>query len=573
MPNDPLNTDMQPAAGIRRIPAASSRNQNVLLSGMLITLYGAIVWGAGEWWGRGLLLAHFGLFLMWQPVWRGERDIPATRALLVLGLGVLFAVAGNWWLIGTWIAVLFGLIGGSVAGSTGRKGSAVSMLGAVYLIAMLLTWVVPHLFTYYEIEPAADIVVRYGLPLLPALILVIPGDARKPGDPVIVDLFYSVVLFLLVVALALGSFVIQEVAHGQYLLGLAQVLMVIALLLAGLSWLWNPRAGFSGIHTLLSRYLLGLGLPFEQRMRRLARLAQSEAQSEQFLRGALSDMQDLPWVTGFAWATKMSAGAVGKESAHVERFDAGPVEVTMYSVAPCSPAILLHMNLLMQMVGHFYEAQRQEKLRQQSAYTRAIYETGARLTHDIKNLLQSLRSLCAAAEMRGADDDAFRALVQRQLPQITKRLGSTLEKLRSPELVTDGDVEASIWWRTLQSRYTGRSVVFETEGQITGMELPVELFDSTIDTLIENALYKEALGAPVRVSVMLTAGPRLRICDDGAAVPAAIATQLLKAPVASESGLGVGLYQAATFARQSGYALTLAENRAGRVCFELMRAG
>jgi len=549
------------------------RYQNVLLSGMLITLYGAVVWGAGEWWGRGLLLAHFGMFLIWQPLWRGERDIPAMRALLVLGLGTLFAVAGNWWLIATWIAVLFGLIGGSVPGSTGRKGRAVAMLGAVYLIAMLLTWVVPHLFSQYIIEPGAVIFVRYGLPLLPALILVIPGEERRSGEPVIVDLFYSVVLFLLVVALALGSFVIQEIAHGQYLLGLAQVLMVIALLLVGLSWLWNPRAGFAGIRTLLSRYLLGLGLPFEQRMRRLSRLAHSETQPEQFLSIALSDMEDLPWVTGFSWATKMSAGAVGKESAHVDRFDTGPVEVTMYSTAPCSPAILLHMNFLMQMVGHFYEAQRQEKLRQQSAYAQAIYQTGARLTHDIKNLLQSLRSLCAAAEMRGADDNAFRALVQRQLPQITKRLGSTLEKLRSPELVTDGDVEASIWWRTLHSRYVGRSVVFETEGQITGMELPVELFDSTIDTLIENALYKAAQGAAIRVTVTLAAGPRLRVCDDGAAVPAAIAAQLLKAPVASDSGLGVGLFQAATFARQSGYALTLAENRPGRVCFELMRVG
>jgi hypothetical protein len=41
--------------------------------------------------------------------------------------------------------------------------------------------------------------------------------------------------------------------------------------------------------------------------------------------------------------------------------------------------------------------------------------------------------------------------------------------------------------------------------------------------------------------------------------------------VASESGLGVGLYQAAAFAGQSGYALELADNRAGKVCFALNR--
>ncbi len=573
MPDELLNAGLKPGPAGSVVTAAPGRHLNLLLAAMLLTLYGAIIWGAGEWWGRGMLLAHFGLFLLWQPVWRGEREIPTTRALLVLGLGLLFAVFGNWWLIATWIAMLFGLIGGGVPGTTGRKGRIVSILGAVFLIAMLLMWVVPHLFSEYFVEAGATFFVRYGLPLLPLVILLIPGDERRQNDPVIVDLFYSVVLFLLVVALVLGSFVIQEISHGEYLLGLAQTLMVIALVLVGLSWLWNPRAGVAGIRTLLSRYLLGLGLPFEQRMRRLALLAQNESQPERFLEVALSDLLDLPWVRGFAWTTMMSAGTVGAEAAHTEFFESGDIAVTMYSGAPCSPAILLHMNLLMQMIGHFYEAQRQEQRRQQSAYAQAIYQTGARLTHDIKNLLQSLRSLCAAAEMRGADDVAFRALVQRQLPQITQRLGATLEKLKSPAAVSGKDVDASIWWQALQSRHAGRPVVFDTDGDLAGMRLPVELFDSVVETLIGNALYKGAPGATVWVRVVLAPGPRLRVFDDGAPIPESLVPQILHAPVASDSGLGVGLYQAATFARQSGYALRLAENRAGSVCFELGRTG
>jgi hypothetical protein len=90
---------------------------------------------------------------------------------------------------------------------------------------------VPNLFTNYTIATEISAFVQFGLPLLPLSILAIPGGDRRRGVPVIVDLFYSVVLFLLVVALCLGSFVIQEVSHGQYLLGLAQTLMVIALLL------------------------------------------------------------------------------------------------------------------------------------------------------------------------------------------------------------------------------------------------------------------------------------------------------------------------------------------------------
>jgi hypothetical protein len=43
--------------------------------------------------------------------------------------------------------------------------------------------------------------------------------------------------------------------------------------------------------------------------------------------------------------------------------------------------------------------------------------------------------------------------------------------------------------------------------------------------------------------------------------------------VRSSTGLGIGLYQAARLAERSGYALKLAENRDGAVCFSLARAG
>jgi len=550
-----------------------ARHQNILLAAALLTLHGAIAWGGGDWLSRGLLMAHFGLFLIWQPVWRGERRIRLVHALLVLGLGTVFAFAGNWWLIAVWIAALFGLIGGGVPATVARGERMAAILAAVYLVAMLLMWVLPQLFIDSTVANQVQAFVRYGMPLLLVVILAIPGGERLRGAPVIIDLFYTVVLFLLVVVLALGSFVIHhhQASHGQYLLGITEALMVIAVVLLGLSWLWDPRAGFSGIGTLLSRYLLGLGLPFERRMRRLAELAETELRPEHFLRAALTDMLDLPWINGYAWVTAASSGEVGKQVGHAEEYETGVLQVTMYAARPLSPAILLHQKLLMQMVGHFYEAQRREQLRQQSAYTQAIYETGARLTHDVKNLLQSLRSICAAAEMRGADEAAFRALVQRQLPHITQRLGATLEKLKSPEASAVSDVDAAIWWRGLQARYAGRAIAFDPTGLAEGTRLPAELFDSTADTLIENALFKVARGEATRVMAALTAGPQLSVCDDGSPVPDTIAGELFRGPVASESGLGVGLYQAAAFAGQSGYALELADNRAGKVCFALKR--
>ena len=574
MLTDPGNDEKQPAA-LRVAGSMTARHQNASLAFMLLALHGAMAWSLNDWWARGLMMAHFGLFLIWQPVWSGEQRIHLVHALAVLGMGTVFAFSGNWWLIAVWIAALFGLIGGSVPATLIRGERLGALIAAVYLVAMLLMWVLPQLDADIAVTNRVENFVRYGMVALPLIILVIPGGKRLRGAPMVVDLIYTVMLFLLAIVLALGSFVIfhQQIIHvdGEYLIGVTQALLVMAALMLGLSWLWNPRAGFSGIGALLSRYLLGLGLPFEQRMRRLASLAETETRPEHFLRAALTDMLDLPWVKGYGWVTAQSSGEVGELTGHTEEHETAVMHLKVYASRTLSPAILLHQRLLMQMVGHFYEAQRREQLRQQSAYTQAIYETGARLTHDVKNLLQSLRSICAAAEMRGADEAAFRALVQRQLPSITQRLSATLEKLRAPEVSTVSDIDAALWWQGLQARYAGRAVVFDAADLAKEMRLPAELFDSTADTLLENALYKVKPGGELQVHVSLHSGPLLRICDNGERVPEAIARSLFRSPVPSESGLGVGLYQAAAFAAKSGYQLELTGNREGRVCFELRR--
>ncbi|HEX6529591.1 MAG TPA: ATP-binding protein, partial [Burkholderiales bacterium] len=97
------------------------------------------------------------------------------------------------------------------------------------------------------------------------------------------------------------------------------------------------------------------------------------------------------------------------------------------------------------------------------------------------------------------------------------------------------------------------------------------LFDTVADNLMRNALAKRAEDAGVRVRVSLECGDAiaLRVCDSGAAVAPGIASALLRAPVASRAGLGIGLYQSARLAEASGYRLELASNRDGEVCFVL----
>jgi signal transduction histidine kinase len=61
----------------------------------------------------------------------------------------------------------------------------------------------------------------------------------------------------------------------------------------------------------------------------------------------------------------------------------------------------------------------------------------------------------------------------------------------------------------------------------------------------------------------------LRVRDTGSAVPPEIQPALLRAPVNSHGGLGIGLYQAARLAESRGYRLILETNRDGDVCFAL----
>lgn len=105
-------------------------------------------------------------------------------------------------------------------------------------------------------------------------------------------------LFLLVVILVLGSFIIETISGGGYVLVLMRAMFSIAAVLCALSWLWNPRAGFTGLGALLSRYLLSVGMPFEKWLQRIALLAETSPSATHFLNAVVEEVAALPWVSG-----------------------------------------------------------------------------------------------------------------------------------------------------------------------------------------------------------------------------------------------------------------------------------
>lgn len=559
-------------AETRRQPLAS--RPHWWFGAMLLALHAAVAWGIDGFVSRAMLLVHFGIFLIWQPVWRGERNLDTRQAFLVIIVGLLLAGWNSWWLMAVWLAVLFALIGGNVLGSEQPRQRLTAMLAALYVLSLLLVWVVPHLFADQRFETVLVAMVQYVLPALPVAVMAIRIPATNRSSPLAVDLLYSVMLFLLVTGLVLGSFVVKQVSHGDYPLALAQSLMVMGLLLVTLSWLWNPGSGFAGIGHLLSRYLMSLGLPFEQWVKGLADLAEREPDSARFLTLALQDLSALPWVAGLSWQARHSSGELGERSSFHAEIAFQDLALTFHTKSAMSPALLLHVKLLTQMLGHFYQAKQREEAQRMNAYTQAIYDTGARLTHDVKNLLQSLRSLCAAAETSGASEAAtLQELVKRQLPQIAQRLTGTLEKLQAPQQSTVAQIDAMTWWDALKRRYTRSEIVFAQEGAAEGASVPGELFDSVAENLLQNAIAKAQQHASLQINVKFepAAGGRLIIRDSGDAATQAVATRLFSVPVPSQSGLGIGLYQAAKQAEQAGYSLTLVSNVAGNVCFELCK--
>ena len=544
------------------------------LGAMLFALHHALAWGIDDWPARAVLLAHLGFFLLWQSSQRGERILEFRQALLVMIVGLLFAGWNNWWLMAVWLAVLVALIGGNLLGSPQPRQRLAAMLAALYLLSLLLVWVVPHLFAEQDFDPALKLLVQYGLQLLPVAIIFIPVPRDSRVAPLAVDFVYSLMLFMLVMGLVLGSFVVKEVSQGDYPFALAQSLLGGALVLVTLSWLWNPHSGFMGIGHVMSRYLMSLGLPFERWVKELADLAEREREPARFLAFALQDMCELPWVTGVAWRAPRGGGEVGARSRYHAEYSHYDLALTFYTRWRLSPALLLHLKLLTQMLGHFYEAKRREEIQRHNAYTQAIYETGARLTHDVKNLLQALGSLCAAAEASGDDRAAALQLIQRQLPQITQRLSTTLEKLTASWPVATAEIDAGAWWANLKQRYARSVIAFAGPDATAALKLPGELFDSVAENLLQNAFAKAQQHPGLRISVSFepVTGGRLAICDTGKAIPRELAARLFATPVPSQSGLGIGLYQAAKQAEQLGYQLRLASNTDGRVCFELARA-
>lgn len=548
-------------------------NDDRLMALMMLSLHTLLIWGENGRLHTALLLCHYGFFLLWQPVMHQNGKLSWKMASIVLVGGYLTTFLTNWWVTAFWIAGLFSLIGGRVLSSESSHSKVPNILAATYLLAILLLWVVPKLLNANNDLLAAELLLIYGLPILPLTILFLSAKKDNSANTQNIDFFYTLLLFLLTIIVILSSFAIGVIWQIHYIKLLIFTVFGLATTLVAISWLWNPSATFSGLELLMSRYLLSIGLPFEQWIRKIAAFAEHETSAEGFLQASMRELVALNWVSGVSWRSETTHQEIGETTHFISTFSFHQLHLTLYSRWQFTPAMYLHVQLLTQILGEFYEAKRREETISQNAYMQSLYETGSRLTHDIKNILQTLGTLSAAAEQSNhAEDDARLVdLIKKQLPRLSQRLASTLNKLKEPGMEKKNQAKVSHWWKSFKQLNSHQQVQFEAPINLPKTDIDPDVLDSVVDNLIQNALEKAKLENDISIHVAIMPSNHfcIEVTDTGSAIPNSVADKLFKSHVSSKSGLGIGLYHAAQQAEHAGYLLSLTDNSDGEVRFRL----
>jgi signal transduction histidine kinase len=520
---------------------------------------------------KALFLVHIGLFLFWQPFVSHKTQIQ-TRPTIILILALLGIIyLGGGWAQMIWIVFLMGILSSYRLSNLQDKLIFLLIIG--FLLIELFGDLIPVTLLGSKDLLISTTSINYlalGLIVLAILLPSKTGSFRNYAS----DLLYSIIAIAVVVLLAMATLLWMFYGKYDYYISLILSLMTLACVLIIFNLIFRSSSDISLLAQFTDRYALNLGTPFESFLLEAAALSEQTEDPDDYLKQAFTSLCKLDWVRGFEWRAEHSSGEIGSDCSHTSEFEFDTLKVTLYSQQKLGDAMQTHAKLLLKLVEIFYTAKRRELSLSRSAHMEAIYETGARLTHDIKNLLQSLTLMLSAtnAKPMTAEDSK---LFFKNLEIITQRLQITLLKLRNPETLSRNSVSLENWWSDIKQRESSNNFVHFVEEISEGIEIPEELFNSVFENLVDNAKKKRRREPNINIEVKLTSTLdtlKLEVRDSGSEVPERVAKYLLEGPVKSRSGFGIGLYQAAKQAAAHGYKLLLEENQAGAVCFALKKS-
>ena len=430
--------------GARRATFLDRQHEHWLLASMLLVLHTALDSGITTPLASALMVTHLGLFFLWQPIWQREQrvDLPALAVTAVLVAAMLWL---SWWTVFAWLVLLIGILAGRSFST--RRERYVYMLSLAMLVSELLINCTAHLFLGKPLPPGIAQTFRIGLYLLPAVLYAMPPIIAPQRDPFQVDFFRGITFALLTALLAVFSVLMTLRLDIEYPLALVATLMALGVFLFFLSWITTPGAGSIGLLAVWEKSVLNIGTRFESWLANVSNLASQQAEADDFLDNAVAALVDIPWITGAAWDSAHSTGMHGHASPYELALETEALAITLYTERSVSSALLIHCRLLVQVLGHFYVAKQRESEQAAAAHLRAVHETGARVTHDIKNLLQSLNTLAAALQSASVEQQEQRGfeLLNRRLPPLAQRLNGAHGKLQRPQSQVASPAPAAVW--------------------------------------------------------------------------------------------------------------------------------
>jgi signal transduction histidine kinase len=561
-----------------------------LLGVILIALHLTLWWDATSVLSRLFLLIHFIAFLLWQPLWGKRESLNPQRLIALFIFFGFFLSFMNLWLITLWQLVLIGLLGGR---DLVKPADRTINLTAIVFLTIELFIVNVHVlfFTDSSIHSSLNglqwLFLNYGLLLIPGCFFLISADDSIEYRHNI-DFFHGLTLTLIIIILMLGSLVMMYHANISYPLAVFQMTLGVAFFILLISWIWVIFAGAASIEQMWVQHLFNLGSSFEQWLSSIAQPHNyKNMTSKQFLDAGFEYLATLPWIAGIEWSSSYSSsnGTLGQKTKHTVVIDTQFIETTVYAYHRVGGTHYFYIKLLIQLLEHFHQAKLREETFAKQAHLQAVYETGSKLTHDIKNLLQVLYGISdiiqnsQTAELDNSTEATQRVLdtqiqVQKQMPRLTQQLKRTLDKLEHPGKFSYAHVPVSLWWENVKARYRRQSITFYAKIDSENTLVPEDLFDNVVENLLQNALMKRRREPDLHIEVSLSITKsilQLLVSDDGSAIPPEIAENLLREPVQqSRDGLGIGLYNAAKQLIHTDYNLLISKNEAGLVCFELV---
>mgnify|MGYP000314768482 FL=1 len=154
---------------------------------------------------RLLWVVALGLFLIWQPFVAGERRIELRQGLVLFGVVLVSTLLLGPSLLLIWCGALAAAIGGLVVGTERHSERSGYLLAFGYLVAITVLGVVPEISPAVAIDPLLRGVLAHFMPLILPFLLIFPAQApqRKSGEAF--DLFYGVMVFLVLAVFVLGA--------------------------------------------------------------------------------------------------------------------------------------------------------------------------------------------------------------------------------------------------------------------------------------------------------------------------------------------------------------------------------